>query len=110
MMQSRRGVLTLAVLAGLLACAAPARAQDLRYPFPVRGQFTSQGMLVQVVGVGSEPERAGLQRGDLITKLDNETVTTQADMIRVINTCGGSVVLTVRKATGTMVRLNLNLK
>jgi S1-C subfamily serine protease len=111
MIQSRRqGVLTGAAVAGLLACVAPARAQDLRYPFPVRGQFTPQGMLVQLVGVGSEPERAGLQRGDLITKIDNETITNQGDMIRTINTSGGSVVLTVRKPTGRMMRLNLNLK
>lgn len=111
MIQSRRQTfLTGAALAGLLACVPPVRAQDLRYPFPVRGQFSSQGMLVQVVGVGSEPDRAGLQRGDLIAKVDNETITNQLDMVRVINTSGGSVVLTVRKLGGRTVRLNLNLR
>ncbi|MBI1914468.1 MAG: PDZ domain-containing protein [Planctomycetes bacterium] len=107
----RVGMGLLAVLAlGLLGAVPSARAQDLRYPVGVLGKFTPQGMLVQVVQNGSEAARAGLQRGDLIVKIDGATITSQADFVQVINSSGGSVVLSVRKAlTGKLTRVELNL-
>src|SRR5262249_56941218 len=92
------GVALLAGLALLLA-VAPARAQELRYPLGLRGQFTSQGMVVQVVQAGSPAAVAGIQRGDLITKVDSTIVTNQADLVSVINSSGGSVVFTVPHGT-----------
>src|SRR5207302_1393948 len=84
--------------------------ESLRYPVGVLGQFTSQGMLVQSVQNGSAAARAGLQRGDLIVKIDGSTITSQGDFVQVINSSGGSVVLSVRKAsTGRLTRVDLNL-
>lgn len=108
----RVGTSFLAVLAlGLLGNVPAARAQEsLRYPIGVLGQFTPQGMLVQVVQPGTEAARAGLQKGDLITKVDGTTITNQADFVQVINSSGGSVVLTVRKAsTNRLTRVELRL-
>src|SRR5262245_58632118 len=104
------GFLAVLVL-GLLGAVPAARAQEvLRYPIGLLGQFTPQGMLVQVVQPNSEAARAGLQKGDLITKVDGTTITNQADFVQVINSSGGSVVLTVRKATtNRTVRVELSL-
>jgi len=108
----RVGMVFLVVLAlGLLGAVPAARAQEApRYSIGLLGQFTPQGMLVQVVQPGSEAARAGLQKGDLITKVDGTTITNQTDFVQVINSSGGSVVLSVRKAsTGKMARVELNL-
>lgn len=107
----RVGMGLLAVLAlGLSVDVPSARAQELRYPVGVLGRFTAQGLLVQVVQDGSEAARVGLQRGDLIVKVDGATITNQADFVQVINSSGGSVVLSVRKAsTGRLARVELNL-
>src|SRR5215470_12791225 len=107
----RVGTGLLAVLAlGLSGAVPSARAQELRYPVGILGKFTTEGMIVQVVQNGSEAARAGLQRGDLIVKIDGSTITNQADFVQVINSSGGSVVLSVRKAgTGRLTRVELNL-
>src|SRR5436305_701813 len=113
MKQSKPGVGMglLAMLAlGLSGAVPSARAQDLRYPVGILGNFTAQGLLVQIVQNGSEAARAGLQRGDLIVKIDGATITNQADFNQVINSSGGSVVLSVRKAaTAKLARVELNL-
>jgi S1-C subfamily serine protease len=107
----RLGLGLLAVLAlGLSGAVSSARAQDPRFPLGVFGKFTPQGLLVQVVQNGSEAARAGLQRGDLIVKIDGALITNQLDFNQVINSAGGSVVLSVRKAsTGGLARVELNL-
>src|SRR5207253_4310373 len=107
----RMGMSLLARLTlGLSGAVPTARAHELRYPVGILGKFTPQGMLVQVVQNGSEAARAGLQRGDLIVKIDGSTITNQADFVQVINSSGGSVVLSVRKAsTNRLARVELNL-
>jgi S1-C subfamily serine protease len=89
--------------------AGTARAQDLRYPVSIRGQFTTAGMLVQVVVPGSPEAVAGLQRGDLIMKVDGQPITSQADLVSIINSSGGTVTLSVRRATGQMGRIKVDL-
>src|SRR5437868_6299822 len=70
-----------ALLALGLAIPVPAAwAQESpRYQVGVLGQYTSQGMLVQAVQSGFPAARAGLQRGDLIVKIDGSTITSQSD-------------------------------
>ena len=101
------GILALAAL-GVFA-AGVVRAQDLAYPISIRGQFTTAGMLVQSVPPGSPEAAAGLQRNDLILKVDGQAITNQADLVTIINSSGGSVTLTVRRATGQVGRIKLDL-
>ncbi len=106
--QGTGGVLGLAVLT-LLAGGPVAQAQELRFPLGIRGQFSTRGMLVQVVTPGSPAEAGGLQRGDLITKVDGVTITNQADLVRVVNTSGGMLTLNIVRG-GQPGRVNLDLR
>lgn len=106
----RRGGGSVLSLAALTLLAAPAaHAQDLRYPVNIRGQFTTSGMLVQTVAPGSPEAVAGLLRGDLIMKIDGQAITNQADLITIINSSGGSVTLTVRRARGQTGQIKVDL-
>jgi S1-C subfamily serine protease len=101
------GILALAAL-GIFTAGA-AQAQDLRYPLGIRGQFTTAGMLVQAVVPGSPEAVAGLRRGDLIMKVDGQAITNQADLVSIINSSGGTVTLSVRRATGQTGQIKVDL-
>lgn len=50
---------------------------DLQQQF----HLTSSGVLVAVVSGGSPAEKAGLKQGDIITKIDQTNVATEADLL-----------------------------
>jgi S1-C subfamily serine protease len=110
---TNRVAVLLAVLAIALATGSTANAQTStqKYDLGIRGKFTTDGMLIGAVADGSPSDAAGLKRGDVILKLDGQLITNQDDYNSVINTCGGSLVMIVRKAgTNRVVRVNLTLE
>jgi S1-C subfamily serine protease len=100
-------LITLACLAG---AASPAPGQDLKYPVGMLGKYTADGMLLQKVIPDKPADKAGLQSGDLILKVDGRLITNQSDLADVINSSGGQVVLVVKKASsGRICRVGLDL-
>jgi S1-C subfamily serine protease len=106
MMRSNRVGLALLCLA---LVSAGASAQGLRFNLNIRGNFTPQGMVVQAILPNSEADRAGLRPGDVIVKIDGVQITNQTQLAGVINSSGGALVLQVRRRSGRMDRLNLDL-
>ncbi len=97
-------------LVALALAASTAGAQTFKYPLGAHGKYTPEGMLIQTVNSGSPLEKVGLQKGDLILKVDGQLITNQDDLAGVINTSGGSVVLVIRKGgTGKAVRITADL-
>src|SRR5689334_7921587 len=82
-----------AAVALVLAAGSRAGAQTPRYSLGILGKYTPDGMLVQSVTPGSPMDRAGVQRGDLILKIDGQLIQNQDDLVAVINSSGGSVLL-----------------
>lgn len=106
----KQAAVTLAVLACVLAGGAPAGAQTPKYPVGMLGKYTSDGMLIQKVISDTPADKAGLQSGDLILKVDGRLITNQDDFVSVINTSGGQVVLVVKKGgNGKVCRVGLDL-
>jgi regulator of sigma E protease len=99
----------LAALALLPCLAAPARAQA-KYPLGILGKYTSTGMLVQSVTPGSPMDKAGVQPGDVIAKIDGQFIANQDDLLTILNSSGGSVVLMVRRGgQGAPMRVSVDL-
>jgi S1-C subfamily serine protease len=100
MNQASSAIRILAVLA-LLTLLAPSAsegfAQVPRYTLGVRGTYTPDGMRIDAVAPGSPAEKVGLQRGDLILKIDGQTVLNQQDFAGAIDGSQGSAILIVRK-------------
>jgi S1-C subfamily serine protease len=97
-------------LVGVLAITSLAAAQDVKYPVGMFGKYTSEGMLVQQVNPGTPADKAGLQSGDLIFKVDGRLITNQADFAATVNTSGGQIVAAVRKGSnGNVCRVGLDL-
>jgi S1-C subfamily serine protease len=106
---SRAGVV-LAAVACLLAAGSGVRAQAPKYPVGVLGRFTPDGMLIQRVIPDSPADKAGVQAGDLLVKIDGQPIGGQDDFVSVINSSGGSVVVTLRKGgKGPLTRVTLDL-
>src|SRR5262249_13336613 len=106
----KQAIFPWAALVGLLAAGSPAAAQELKYRVGMLGNFTPDGLLIQKVIDGTPAEQAGLQRGDLILKVDGRLITSQADFTSVINTSGRQVVLVIKKGTsGRLGRVGLDL-
>jgi S1-C subfamily serine protease len=102
------------VIPGALVCAlvagSLAPAQELRYPVGMLGRYTSDGMLIQKVLPATPAEKAGLQSGDFILKVDGRLVNNQEDFVNLINSSGGQVLLVVKKGTtGRIGRIGLDL-
>jgi S1-C subfamily serine protease len=94
----------------LLAAGASADAQTLKYPLGILGKYTTDGMLVQRVETGSPMDRVGVQPGDVILKIDGQLIQNQDDLAAVLNTSGGTILLTLRKNdSGRTVRLSADL-
>jgi S1-C subfamily serine protease len=100
------GLLALMLLPGL---PGPAHAQAPKYPLGILGKYTPAGMLVQSVTAGSPMDRAGVQSGDVIVKIDGQFIANQDDLLTVINSSGGSVVLLVRRGRGEPTRVPVDL-
>jgi S1-C subfamily serine protease len=93
-----------------LAAAAPAAAQEIRYPVGMLGKYTPDGMLIQKVIPDGPADKGGLKSGDLVLKVDGRLITNQEDFAAVINSSGGQVVMVVKKGTnGRIHRVGLDL-
>jgi S1-C subfamily serine protease len=102
----------MASLALLLAASedAPGQGPVLKYPVGMLGDFTRDGLLIRKVLPETPAQKAGLEAGDLVQKVDGRIITTQAEFVAVINSSGGSVVLQVKKGgAGRVVRIELDL-
>jgi S1-C subfamily serine protease len=100
----------LATLAAVLALASMATAQEIKYPVGMFGKYTADGMLIQKVNPGTPADKAGLQSGDLILKVDGRLITNQDDFAGIVNTSGGQIVAVVKKGTGgNVTRVGLDL-
>jgi S1-C subfamily serine protease len=105
-----RAAITLAALVGVLGAGSRAAAQDLKYPVGMLGKYTPDGMLVQKVLPDKPADKAGLQSGDLILKVDGRLITSQDDFVNTINTSGGQVVMVVKKGSnGRICRVGLDM-
>jgi S1-C subfamily serine protease len=102
-------VVPLAALVGVLALGSLAAAQELKYPVGMIGKYAPDGMLIQKVASGTPADKAGLERGDLILKVDGRLITNQEDFVTVVNSSGGQVVLVVKKGNGRVGRVGLDL-
>ncbi len=100
----RHPVWTTAV-AVCLAAGTPALAQQPKVALGIFGKYTADGMLVEKLEPGSLMDRAGIQRGDLILKIDNQKISNQDDLNSVIDASSGSLLMVVRRAGGRTVRL-----
>lgn len=58
---------------------------------------TSQGALVTAVDDGTPAKAAGLKAGDVITKINGETVANEADLRRKLNAAKGETTITVMR-------------
>jgi S1-C subfamily serine protease len=106
----KQAAVTVAALACVLAGGSLAEAQTLKYPVGMLGKYTPDGMLIQKVVSDTPADKAGLQSGDLILKVDGRLITNQDDFVGVINTSGGQVVLVVKKGgNGKVCRVGLDL-
>lgn len=107
--QSYRQLLILAMIVTGIVPAAQSQ-EPMRYTLGIRGNFTPQGMNIQVVTPASEAERVGLQKGDLVTKVDGQLITNQSDLVTILNSSGGEIVLLVRKGgKGAEQRVSMDL-
>src|SRR5215475_6652951 len=89
------------LLVSSLAAGSLASAQEIKYP---------DGMLIQKVIAGTPADKAGLQSGDLVLKVDGRLITNQEDFAAIINSSGGQVVMVVKKGTGGKIcRVGLDL-
>jgi S1-C subfamily serine protease len=100
----------LALLAGARAGAQTTGSQAPKVTLGVVGSFTPAGMLIANVVAGSAADRAGLQQGDLILKMDGDPVRNQQAFARALEASGGQVRLLVRRAaTGRVERVTADL-
>jgi S1-C subfamily serine protease len=82
----------------------------LKYQVGVLGRFTPDGMLIQRIVPDSPADRAGVQAGDLLVKLDGQFIGGQDDFVAVVNSSGGSVVAMLRRGgKGPLTRVTLDL-
>jgi S1-C subfamily serine protease len=101
----------MAALALVLSLHATAEAQTPKYSLGAFGKYTPDGMLIQQVTPGSPLDRVGLRPGDVIVKMDGQFITGQVDLAAVLDSCGGSLALAVRKnGTGRCVRITADLE
>ncbi len=79
------------------------------YDLGVLGEFSKDGMTIGVVAPGTPAAYVGLQKGDMILRIDNRTVRSQKDFDRLIKNSGGSVSLIVQRVGGSPTRLQVDL-
>jgi S1-C subfamily serine protease len=79
------------------------------YFLGVLGTFTRNGALVGTVIPGTPAAKAGLDKGDLIVRINDQAVATQNDFFTALYGSGGSATLAVKKANGRLVRQDVSL-
>jgi len=79
------------------------------YDLGVLGEFSKDGMTIGVVAPATPAAYVGLQKGDMILRIDNQTVRSQKDFDRLIKNSGGSVSLIVQRLGGGPTRLQVDL-
>jgi S1-C subfamily serine protease len=79
------------------------------YFLGVIGTFTRDGLVVGNAVPGTPAARAGLEKGDLIFRINDLPIVTQSDFFTVLYSSGGSVTLQVKKASGRLVKLDVSL-
>jgi S1-C subfamily serine protease len=80
------------------------------YTLGAIGEFTREGMVITVVAPGTPAAAIGLQRGNVIERIDNQLIRSEDDFNKAIKNSGGSVVLVVRAGQlGQRVRLSVDL-
>jgi S1-C subfamily serine protease len=94
------GQATLVVRSGKTGRVGTLDVDLTTYQLGALGEFTRDGMAIATVAPGTPAERCGLQRGDVIVRIDNQPVRDQDEFKTVVNNSGGTVTLAVRKAAG----------
>jgi len=79
------------------------------YFLGVIGSFTRDGMLIGTAIPGTPAAKAGLEKGDLLFRINNLAIATQADFFTVLYNSGGTVTLQVKKANGKLVKFDVSL-
>ena len=79
------------------------------YFLGVVGTFTRDGLLVGNAVPGTPAATAGLDKGDLIFRINTLPIVTQSDFFTVLYSSGGAVTLQVKKAGGRRVKLDISL-
>lgn len=78
------------------------------YELGVVGEFGREGILIGAIAPHTPAAWAGLQRGDVIQRIDNRPVRSQAEFEAAIRDSGGAVTLLVRRGMRT-VRIHVDL-
>jgi S1-C subfamily serine protease len=80
------------------------------YELGALGTFNKDGSVtIGVVAPATPAAYAGLQKGDVILRMDNQTVRGQKDFDRIINNSGGAVTLLVQRAGQRPARVEVDL-
>src|SRR5262249_48300643 len=104
------GTINLVVRRGTTGRPANVEVDLITWELGALGDFTRDGMVIGLVAPGTPADRYGLQRGDVIVRIDNQTVRSQNEFNTLINNSGGSVTLLVRRGgNGQPARLFVDL-
>ena len=79
------------------------------YELGVLGEFGKEGMTVGVVAPATPAAFVGLQKGDMILRIDNQPVRSQKEFDRLINNSGGAVTLVVQRPGQRPTRIEVEL-
>jgi serine protease Do len=79
------------------------------YELGVLGEFGKDGMTVGVVAPATPAAYVGLQKGDMILRIDNQMVRSQKEFDRLIKNSGGAVTLLVQRPGQRPTRLEVEL-
>jgi S1-C subfamily serine protease len=79
------------------------------YELGVLGRFGKDGMVIGVVAPATPAAYVGLQKGDMILRIDNQQVRSQKDFDRLIKDSGGAVTLVVQRAGQRPTRIEVEL-
>lgn len=93
----RRILMVLVVLALLAPSASEGFAQTPKFILGIKMGFTPEGMRVDAVAPGSPAEKVGLQKGDVVQKIDGHPIQSPQDYVNAMDHSTGSVLLIVRK-------------
>jgi S1-C subfamily serine protease len=79
------------------------------YELGAVGDFTRDGLVVSVVAPATPAAYVGLQKGDVILRIDNQPLRNQKEAERLIDNSGGTVTLLVQRPGQRPTRLQVEL-